>query len=54
LLIGRMLRAAAARFTPFSAGAAPVQASDKSCPRFNEMDAPLLYGINRARVEVMN
>jgi len=24
------------------------------CPRFNGMDAPLLCGINRARVEVMN
>jgi hypothetical protein len=28
--------------------------SSKSGPGFNEMDAPLLYGINRARVEVMN
>jgi hypothetical protein len=31
-MIARMLRAAAARFTPFSGGAAPVQASCKACP----------------------
>jgi NAD(P)-dependent dehydrogenase (short-subunit alcohol dehydrogenase family) len=39
---------------PYGAQARWWQVMTESCPRFNGMDAPLLYGINRARVEVMN
>jgi hypothetical protein len=52
---GVLLRATAAvvvRSQNTSAPRGAEQTSITSCPRFNAMDAPLLYGINRARVEV--